>query len=80
MVTSELTTTEVKFPSIGRQFDVSGHFDNWPLESGSGTVKARVIVNGGQATVIAVFYRATVDTALLHRVVDDYFNSQNGTQ
>jgi len=80
MVTSDLTTAEVKLSSIGRQFDVSGHFDNWPLDSGSGTVKARVIVDKGQAVVIAAFYRQDVDPALLSRMVDDYFNSQDAAQ
>ena len=76
MSMSELTSTEVRYPSIGRQFDVSGRYANWPLDGGSGTVKARVIVEGGQAVVIAVFYRNTVDPALLERVVNDYFDSQ----
>lgn len=77
IVVSELTSHEVAFPSLGRQIDLVGRFDNWPDPYGHGTIRARVVAHDGRAVVLATVTVGADDPALLERIVDDYLSRQS---
>ncbi|MFN8053068.1 MAG: zinc ribbon domain-containing protein [Acidimicrobiales bacterium] len=64
--------TAVDQPAYGEQFDLVTTYVGWPDESGSGTVRAHVVVFDGKLFVAATFVHDGDDEALHRRLVSTF--------